>query len=54
MVGAGATALILVLFVQLNYLQVFHATSLDENKLDTAWRTGPVPTTPGGYYLRRR
>ena len=35
MVGAGATALVLVLFVQLNYLQVFHATSLDDNKLNT-------------------
>jgi peptidoglycan glycosyltransferase len=36
MVGAGATVLVLVLFVQLNYLQVFHATSLDDNKLNTS------------------
>jgi peptidoglycan glycosyltransferase len=36
MVGAGATVLVIVLFVQLNYLQVFHATSLDDNKLNTS------------------
>jgi peptidoglycan glycosyltransferase len=35
MVGAGATALVLIVFVQLNYLQIFHASSLDDNPLNT-------------------
>ncbi|HMK98295.1 MAG TPA: penicillin-binding protein 2 [Acidimicrobiales bacterium] len=33
--GAGACVLILALFTQLNYLQVFHATALDNNPLNT-------------------
>ena len=35
MVGAGATVLVLIVFVQLNYLQVFHAGALNDNKLNT-------------------
>jgi penicillin-binding protein A len=34
-VGVGAAVLVLVLFVQLNYLQVFDATSLDNNPHNT-------------------
>jgi len=33
--GAAACLLILALFVQLNYLQVFHATALNDNPLNT-------------------
>jgi len=33
--GAGACLLLVALFVQLNYLQVFHANALDENPLNT-------------------
>ncbi|MGP8205900.1 MAG: penicillin-binding transpeptidase domain-containing protein [Acidimicrobiales bacterium] len=36
MVGAGAAVLVLVVFVQLNYLEVFHASSLDDNRLNTS------------------
>jgi peptidoglycan glycosyltransferase len=35
MVGAGAVVLLILVFAQLNYLQVFHATALDENSLNT-------------------
>ncbi len=35
MVGAGATVLVLIVFVQLNYLQIFHAGALNDNKLNT-------------------
>jgi peptidoglycan glycosyltransferase len=34
-VGVGAAVLVVVLFVQLNYLQVFDATSLDNNPHNT-------------------
>ena len=35
MVGAGATVLVVVVFAQLNYLQIFRADSLDHNRLNT-------------------
>jgi peptidoglycan glycosyltransferase len=35
MVGAGATALVVIVFAQLNYLEIFHASSLDHNRLNT-------------------
>ena len=35
LVGLGAIVLFLVLFAQLNYLQVFHAQALDNNPLNT-------------------
>lgn len=36
-VGIGITVLFLALFVQLNYLQVFHAAALDHNPLNTRY-----------------
>jgi peptidoglycan glycosyltransferase len=35
LIGVGATALVVVVFAQLNYLQIFHASSLDNNRLNT-------------------
>jgi peptidoglycan glycosyltransferase len=35
MVGAGAAALVVLVFAQLNYLQIFHAGALDGNRLNT-------------------
>ena len=35
MVGAGAAALVVIVFAQLNYLQIFHAGALDGNRLNT-------------------
>jgi peptidoglycan glycosyltransferase len=35
MVGAGVTVLVLIVFAQLNYLQVFHAGALNSNRLNT-------------------
>lgn len=35
LVGLGALALVIVLFAQLNYLQVFHANALDNNPRNT-------------------
>lgn len=35
LVGLGAVALIVLLFAQLNYVQVFHANALDHNPLNT-------------------
>jgi peptidoglycan glycosyltransferase len=34
MVGAGAAALVVIVFAQLNYLQIFHAGSLEQNRLN--------------------